>query len=98
MILAQLILALYYAVQIYTYIFIARILLSWAPMIGWNINWYQQPFKFLDDMTEPVMRPFRGLIPPIGMLDISPIILFLLLGLLQNLLGELYYTVAARGL
>ena len=40
------------------------------------------------DLTDPVLRPFRGLIPPIRMgamaMDLSPILLFIVLGVLMN--------------
>jgi YggT family protein len=69
--------------QLYTYVLMARILLSWFPAI----DWYKQPWKGLDDVTEPVMSPFRKLIPPIGGLDLSPIFLFLAINILTGLLS-----------
>lgn len=60
-------------------------LLSWFP----NIRWYDQPFKTLDQCVQPIIAPFRKLIPPIGNIDFSPMVaLFVLQGislLLQNL-------------
>jgi YggT family protein len=56
--------------QIYTFVIIAYILLSWLPnaresFIG----------EILGKLVEPYLSPFRRLIPPIGgMLDISPIV------------------------
>jgi YggT family protein len=67
-------------INIYKYILIARILLTWLP----SINWYNQPFRFLRDVTDPVMTPFQRIIPPIGGLDLSPMLLFLLLDLVQR--------------
>lgn len=61
---------IYIVQQIYTFIIIAYILLSWLPnaresFIG----------EMLGKLVEPYLSPFRRLIPPIGgMLDISPII------------------------
>lgn len=61
---------LYYLYQIYMYMIIGYILLSWVPnaresFIG----------VFLGKLVEPYLAPFRKIIPPIGgMLDISPII------------------------
>jgi YggT family protein len=53
-------------------------LLSWFP----NIRWYDQPFKSLDMVVQPMIAPFRKLIPPIGNIDFSPMIaLFVLQGL-----------------
>jgi YggT family protein len=67
-------------IGIYKLILIARILLTWLP----NINWYNQPFKFLRDVTDPVMAPFSRLIPPVGGIDFSPILLFFVLDLLHK--------------
>ena len=57
-----------------------RILLSWFP----NVDWYKQPFKFVNDVTEPVFTPFRKLIPPVGGVDFSPIIVFIFLGMAER--------------
>lgn len=60
-----------------------RVILSWLP----SIDWYRQPFKLLDDMTEPFLSIFRNLIPPIGPgIDISPMLLFFALQLLNNII------------
>lgn len=66
--------------QLIWLVFILRILLSWFP----NVDWWKQPFKFLRDVTEPVFEPFRRMIPPMGGLDISPIVVFLLLSVLER--------------
>lgn len=66
-----------------------RIVLSWIdPQF---IYTYKQPQKLLRDITEPIMAPFRNIIPPIGMMDISPMILFLALGFLRTV----FYNLAA---
>lgn len=63
-----------------------RILMSWvAP----RANWYNQPLRLLYSVTEPVMAPFRALIPPMGGIDFSPMILFLVLGFLEQFLSGL---------
>jgi len=52
-------------------------LLSWFP----NIRWYDQPFKSLDMVVQPIIAPFRKLIPPIGNIDFSPMVaMFVLQG------------------
>ncbi|MEB3206009.1 MAG: YggT family protein [Vampirovibrionales bacterium] len=73
---------LYNFLDLYKLLVFVRIILSWFP----GINWSRQPFKLLDDATEPVMAIFRRLIPPIGMIDLSPIVVFFVIGLLQSLL------------
>lgn len=69
-------------ITVYRLLLLGRILLSWLP----NLDWYKQPFRFIAAVTDPVMEPFRRLIPPLGGIDFSPIILFFLLSLLQDLL------------
>ncbi|MGE0201746.1 MAG: YggT family protein [Candidatus Melainabacteria bacterium] len=73
---------LYRALDLYTWILIARILLSWLP----SIDWYRQPARFLNDITDPVLRIFRGIIPPLGGLDLSPILLFVAIEIVKSLL------------
>ena len=65
----------------YYLLVIIRIFLSWIP----NIDWENQPFAFIRALVDPFLNIFRGIIPPIGMLDISPIIAIILLNILQGL-------------
>jgi YggT family protein len=48
---------------------------------------------FLHRITEPALRPIRNLLPNLGGIDISPVILILLLQAARMLLGELQVTV-----
>ena len=66
--------------QLLYFILLARILLSWLP--GFRNN---PVAGLIYDITEPILAPARRLIPPMGGLDISPIIVFLLLGALQRM-------------
>jgi YggT family protein len=74
------------ALEIYSYILFARIILSLATQLGgWRPPDALQPVaRFLFDVTEPVLRFVRNLIPPFGMLDLSPLIVFLLIGLIRS--------------
>lgn len=66
----------------YYILLIIRVFLSWIP----SIDWQQQPFTFIRSITDPFLNIFRGIIPPIGgMFDISPILAFILLSILQGL-------------
>ena len=58
------------------------ILLSWFP----KINWYNEPFRSMRAFSEIFLAPFRKLIPPIGMIDISPIVAFFCLSLLRSII------------
>jgi len=58
------------------------ILLSWFP----NIKWQNQPFSFLKDFSEIFLGPFRKLIPPVGMIDFSPIVAFICWSIVAKLI------------
>jgi YggT family protein len=72
-------------ITIYTYLIIIRVLLTWFP----NISWYNQPFSTLSQLTDPYLNLFRSIIPPLGGLDISPILAILLLQLAGGLVSGL---------
>ena len=72
-------------VTIYTYMLIIRVLLTWFP----NISWYDQPFSTLSQLTDPYLNLFRSIIPPLGGIDISPILAILLLQLAGGFLNGL---------
>jgi YggT family protein len=79
-------------ISIYTWIVIAAVVMSWLIAFG-VINTYNRfarsVVQFLDAMTEPVFRQVRRVIPPIGGLDISPLIVLIALQFLSYLI--LYY-------
>lgn len=66
----------------YFILLILRIFLTWIP----NIDWENQPYKGICSITDPFLNIFRGIIPPIGgALDISPILAFIVLQILQGI-------------
>lgn len=68
-----------------TLLFILRIVLTWYP----QANLGQFPLNWVAAPTEPFLVPTRKVIPPIGGVDISPIIWVALISLLRELLvGE----------
>lgn len=66
----------------YIVILVVRVLLSWFP----NLDWGNPLLSTLSSITDPYLNAFRGLIPPLGGLDLSAIVAFLALNLLQSLL------------
>nr|YP_010930349.1 hypothetical chloroplast RF19 [Ochrosphaera neapolitana]WKK50077.1 hypothetical chloroplast RF19 [Ochrosphaera neapolitana] len=62
-----------------------RIYLTWFP----NINFYVQPFLTLGKMTDPYLRFFRGLIPPVFNIDFSPILAFLCLTFAEDFFSNI---------
>ena len=75
------------AITVYTVILVIRIILSWVTMFWSPPPSMSQTIRVVYDLTEPVMSQFRKLIPPIGGMDLSPILIFLILGLIQDGLG-----------
>ncbi|MFY7696164.1 MAG: YggT family protein [Cyanobium sp.] len=82
--LAQIVEVLSQTLQIYTLVLIVRVLLSWFP----NLDWGNPILSAISSITDPFLNLFRGLIPPIGGLDLSSIVAFLSLQLVQTLLEQ----------
>jgi YggT family protein len=78
---------------VYWIILLIRVLVSWAYLFGFRTP-ISGPFRtvldLLDDVTEPVLRPLRALIPPIRAggvgIDLSIIIAFVILLVLRSAL------------
>ena len=76
------------ALQIYFYVLLARIVVSWVTAFNMRIPEGLQPVvRLLYDITEPVMGPVRRMIPPFGGIDLSPILLFIAFRFLMEALG-----------
>ncbi len=68
-----------------TFAIIANALLSWLP-----IDRYGNPIvRLLDQITAPILEPLRRVIPPIGMMDVTPLVALILLQVLQALIHNL---------
>jgi len=72
-----------YLLTVYIVILFCRVVLSWFPLQPGTI--LAQVNRVLFDITEPVLRPFRRIIPPVGMFDISFIVVIILLYFLRDL-------------
>lgn len=70
---------------------LARIIISWLPQLRYN-----QISEIVFSLTEPVLGPFQRLIPPIGMIDISPMVAIITLSIAQQIL--LFVVASAFGL
>jgi YggT family protein len=78
--------------DLYIYIVIAAAVLSW--LVVFNVVNPRNQFvatvgEFLYRITDPVLRPIRNMLPAMGGIDISPIILFLIIILIQRII--VYY-------
>lgn len=71
------------------WIFLIMIIMSW--LISFNVintrnQFVAQVWRILNQITEPILRPIRRFVPNVGGLDLSPIIVFIIIFFLQNLL------------
>lgn len=77
----------YFIINIYWYAIIASIVMSFVMLFSGNMN--PHPILLLVwQLTDPVMAPFRKIIPPMGGLDFSPIFVFILLRFILNFLNQ----------
>jgi len=70
--------------NIYLLLIIVRILLTWFP----TITWMNQVEAFLSPITDPYLNLFRSFIPPIGGLDLSPVLAILVLQVVAGLFAS----------
>ncbi len=80
------------ALNLYVWILIAAAVFSW--LIAFNVVNMRNQFvatvgEFLYRITEPALRPLRNVMPNLGGIDISPVILILLIFLIERII--IYY-------
>lgn len=79
------------AISIYVWLLIASVVLGWLIAFGVVNTGNRVVYQvrgFLDQITEPALRPFRNLIPTFGGIDVSPVILILALWFVRDLVNE----------
>jgi YggT family protein len=85
-------------IWLYIYVLIAAAVMSW--LIAFNVvNAYNSTVRaiwdFLYRVTEPGLRPIRAILPNLGGIDISPVILIIALMFLDQLIVWLYVQIFA---
>ncbi len=85
---------LYSFLSIYQLLLIVRILLTWFQ----GMEWASQVASFLSPVTDPYLNVFRSFIPPLGGIDLSPILAFFALSIIQGILVQIDPTAAAGSL
>lgn len=78
---------LYGLLSIYSLLIFVRIIFSWGM-----VSYHNRIMRFLVDVTEPMLAPLRRMIPPVAMMDISPIVAFLILWLFQAAIAGIFLT------
>jgi len=69
---------LYGFLTVYLLLITIRIIFSWG-----NVSYTNRVMRFLVNATDPVLLPMRRLVPPLGVFDISPIVVILIIYLLR---------------
>ena len=84
-------------ITIYIWLLIASAVLSW--LIAFNVVNTRNPIvnsigEFLYRVTEPLLRPIRNVMPNLGGIDVSPVILIIALLFLERFVFWIYFRIA----
>ncbi len=82
------------ALNLYTWLLIASAVISW--LIAFNVmnthnDFVRAVWDFLYRVTEPALRPIRNILPNLGGIDVSPIILLLIIFFIQQVIRYSLY-------
>ncbi len=72
--------------------FILVLMVLVSVILSYFMDPYHPVRRFLDSIVEPMLAPIRRIVPLVGMLDFSPLILIVLIQLIGNLLTRLLYS------
>ncbi len=84
-----------FILNIVWWVFLIMIIMSW--LISFNVintrnQFVDAVWRVINQITEPILRPIRRFIPPLGGLDLSPIIVFVIIFFLQNWIASIAVT------
>jgi YggT family protein len=74
------------------WVFLIMIIMSW--LINFNVintrnDFVAAVWRVINAITEPILKPIRKILPPMGGLDLSPIIVFIAIFFLQNWIASI---------
>ena len=78
--------------SIYLALLLIRVLLTWLP----NLDWSNPALSALSQITDPYLNLFRSVIPPVGGIDFSAILAFIVLQVVQSALNSAVAVVVAN--
>ena len=78
-------------ISIYLALLLIRVLLTWLP----NLDWGNPRLSALSQITNPYLNLFRSVIPPLGGIDFSAILAFILLQFVRSALVKATYALGA---
>ena len=73
------------------WVFLIMIIMSW--LINFNVintrnQFVAQLWRIINAITEPILKPIRRVLPSMGGLDLSPIVVFIIIFFLQSFIGR----------
>lgn len=71
-----------FALQMYNLVLLVRVIMSWIP----NLDRSNPLIQLVYDVTEPVLKPIRDFLPPTSGFDFSPLVAFLIISVLMQIL------------
>ena len=82
----------YHLIDLYTWVLIIGVILSW--LIAFNVinlsnQFVRMVYEVVTRLTEPLLGPIRRILPDLGGVDISPVILILLLWFVKDVIARL---------
>ncbi|MEX0628683.1 MAG: YggT family protein [Cucumibacter sp.] len=83
--------------QAYWWVVIVMIIMSWLfafNVINGRNEFVATVWRIVNALTEPVLRPIRRFMPNLGGVDISPLVLFLAIYILQRIITDYLYRFA----
>lgn len=85
--------------QLYTWVIIISAVFSWLiafNMLNYNNNVVRTIWNTLNALTEPLLRPIRRILPNLGAVDLSPVVLLLGIFLLERIVVYYLYPTLGR--
>ena len=81
-------------INLFIFVLIVQVIMSW--LIAFNVVNTRNRFVYMVadvayKITEPVLRPIRRIMPNLGGIDLSPVVVIILLGFIQRLVPSLLY-------
>ncbi len=75
------------AASLYVLVLLAWVILSWVRFAGWRppaSGIGRSAIELLEDLVRPVVTPIRRIVPPVGMLDLSVLVAFIILYVIRQ--------------
>lgn len=83
---------LYHVLRLYIWVIVAGVIMSWLVVLN-VVNPYNSVVRAINEviarLTEPLLRPIRRILPDMGPVDLSPLVLILLVWLSQRMIIQL---------